>query len=406
MKCSNCGNELSSNAMFCDYCGQKAELQSDDAQKCYCGNCGAVLGTGEDFCGECGAHIGSLDESNINYIFCGNCGERMPHNLQICTNCGQRLYIDSNEHNDKKQSRNKYGIIIIVSVIVILVLAVMIFGYVFYSNSSDNRDNTESLQVTVAPAASKTPEATQEAIDNQTEDSSTHISTNVGKFETYYVVNCEESISLRENPSTSSKALKDIPLGSPVSYVEASQNGFAKIIYNGTTGYALQSYLSDNADDIRKSNDSPPQNDNGRQTGNDVVSNPGYKTYDDADYNFSCAYPTHFQVYNDSSKFVRYSLKAPDNSATLKICGTVDNYNRSVKTVADNFKNSYPGTIDYENSGDTWCVVSTRDNNQYHYGYFSVRNGMIRGFEMHYNKENHTIYDKYINDIYDSLKIN
>lgn len=414
MKCSNCGNELSNNDVFCNNCGQEVLPQSKNTDKTFCANCGAELESGMDFCGECGAPVGSLDKSNINYIFCGNCGERMPDNLQICTNCGQKLHIDSNEHSDRKQSGKKHGIIIAVLVIVVLALAAMIIGYFFYDNSNDNSDNTENLQVTISPKASKTPAetpaetpaATPQSTDNQIGDISPNISTNVGKLETYYIVNCNTSISLRETPSTSSKVLKDIPLGSPVSYVEASQNGFAKIIYNGTTGYALQSYLSNNAGDIRKPNNNPSPENNVGQSGNNVVSNPTYKTYNDTAYNFSCAYPAHFQVNNDSDKFVRYSVKAPDNSATLKICATSNSSHLSVKNVMDNFKSSYPGTVDYENSGDTWCAICTIQNGQCHYGYFHVGSSDIRGFEMHYNRSYYSIYDKYVNDIYDSLKFN
>ena len=58
-----------------------------------------------------------------------------------------------------------------------------------------------------------------------------------------YVVNCNESISLRTSPSTSAYAAKQIPLGATVEYLGDAGNGFYKVRYNGTTGYALASYL-------------------------------------------------------------------------------------------------------------------------------------------------------------------
>ena len=61
---------------------------------------------------------------------------------------------------------------------------------------------------------------------------------------TYYVVNCNESITLRTSASTSAGEICQIPLGAAVSYVESAPNGFYKIIYNGNTGYGLASYLS------------------------------------------------------------------------------------------------------------------------------------------------------------------
>ena len=63
-------------------------------------------------------------------------------------------------------------------------------------------------------------------------------------YPTYYVVNCKQSITLRTSPSTSASEICQIPLGSAVSYIETAQNGFYKIIYNGSTGYGLASYLS------------------------------------------------------------------------------------------------------------------------------------------------------------------
>ena len=60
----------------------------------------------------------------------------------------------------------------------------------------------------------------------------------------YYVVNCNESITLRTSPSTSASEICQIPLGAAVSYVEGAGNGFYKVVYNGNTGYALASYLS------------------------------------------------------------------------------------------------------------------------------------------------------------------
>ncbi|MBT9778498.1 SH3 domain-containing protein [Clostridium sp. MCC353] len=68
---------------------------------------------------------------------------------------------------------------------------------------------------------------------------------NTGVYRTFYVVNCNESITLRTSPSTSASEICQIPLGSAVSYVETSSNGFYKVIYNGNTGYALASYLEE-----------------------------------------------------------------------------------------------------------------------------------------------------------------
>lgn len=63
-------------------------------------------------------------------------------------------------------------------------------------------------------------------------------------YETMYVVNCNESITLRMSPSTGAGEIRQIPLGATVSYIESASNGFYKVAYLGDTGYALASYLS------------------------------------------------------------------------------------------------------------------------------------------------------------------
>lgn len=83
-----------------------------------------------------------------------------------------------------------------------------------------------------------TEEAVEEAETDSEEDSGSEV-----KYETYYVVNCNESITLRKSPSTKAGEICQIPFGAAVSFVETSENGFYKIIYNGKTGYGLASYL-------------------------------------------------------------------------------------------------------------------------------------------------------------------
>lgn len=63
-------------------------------------------------------------------------------------------------------------------------------------------------------------------------------------YQTMYVVNCRESITLRTAPSTSASEIRQIPLGASVSFIENAANGFYKIAYHGDTGYSLASYLS------------------------------------------------------------------------------------------------------------------------------------------------------------------
>ena len=63
-------------------------------------------------------------------------------------------------------------------------------------------------------------------------------------YQTMYVVNCKQSITLRTSPSTQAAEIRQIPLGAAVSFIENAENGFCKVVYLGNTGYALSSYLS------------------------------------------------------------------------------------------------------------------------------------------------------------------
>ncbi|MCD8181232.1 MAG: zinc-ribbon domain-containing protein [Firmicutes bacterium] len=392
MKCTNCGSELPDNALFCANCGKEAPLRDASAEGRFCSNCGKIIEAGAEFCGECGAPVGSAQKQEENYIFCGSCGAKNPASSPICAACGRNLHTDNG--NVPKGGKKKYGVIVIAVLVTLAIFAAAIA--VAYKLNSPPSAEDEEARITASPEVSPSPAPTAEPTPTPTPEPTE----SAVKYETYYVVNCNESISLRESPSTSASVLREIPLGSPVSYVEPAQNGFAKVIYNGVTGYALQAYLSDDSDDIQKSSNVSGAN----QTAAGAVENPSYRTFTDSKYNFSCKYPSHFVEYTDSSSFVRYSLKAPDNTATLKICATSNTSNLSVQTVLNNFKSSYPGTADYENSGADWCVCRTREGGEYHYGYFKLTDGMIRGFEMHFDENYYSIYDEYVNDIYDSLK--
>lgn len=341
-------------------------------------------------CSKCGNKIFADDK------FCGSCGAKNPTYKLSDNDDKNKLNKVDNAVEPDGSKMKKYVIVIAAIALLLLGIAAALFGYILYggANPSDKTDKTA--------AASQTPEQVTEAA--------------VARYETYYVVNCKTAISLRESPDNSAIVIAEIPLGTPVSYVEPAQNGFAKIIYNGTTGYALQSYLSNDPEDIKRNSPTPTPNtgNNGKpgssaggyQASYGAVSNPGFYSYNDNEYGFSCEYPSHFTAAAGNSKFVRRSYKAPDNTATLNICATKNTTGRSAKKVQDNFKSSYPGTVDYENIGSDWCVCRTYKDGMYHYGYFSLKNGMIRGFEMHFDGAYFQTYETYVNYIYDSLILN
>lgn len=69
---------------------------------------------------------------------------------------------------------------------------------------------------------------------------------------TYFVVNCRESITLRETPSVYARELAQIPLGQAVGFIENAPNGFCKVNYDGLVGYALAEYLAPNRQDYTR----------------------------------------------------------------------------------------------------------------------------------------------------------
>ncbi len=350
-------------------------------------------------------------------MICKHCGVYIPDDAQFCENCCmpvtnntqkeyvQQSIVPENEEwnksvadiyrNNKKEPGHKGMILAVILSIVFAAAAVGIFIYTI-SNYSGNNILTSSA------AASPTPDtgaAQTAAAANQ----------NNAIMETYYVANCKQTIPLRSAPSNTATVLKTIPLGAPVSFAETAQDGFAKIVYDGETGYTLQSYLSKtppvNTQQSYSGNYTGGTSSNNTNTSSKgAVYDPSYSIYHDSYFGFSCYYPSHFEEYNDSDSFVRYSVKAPDGTARLKICAKANSSNLSIANILSNFKSDYPGYVDYENSGNNWCALSTNDSSGYcHYAYFHVDSSIIRGFEFHYDKTYETIYDRYVEDIYDSI---
>ena len=61
---------------------------------------------------------------------------------------------------------------------------------------------------------------------------------------TYFVVNCEEAITLREYPSIMAPELAEIPLGQAVGFIEETTDTFSKVNYDGLIGYVASYYIS------------------------------------------------------------------------------------------------------------------------------------------------------------------
>ncbi len=57
------------------------------------------------------------------------------------------------------------------------------------------------------------------------------------------VVNCRQSITLRETASTSGYELAQIPLGARVRYLGVETNSFYQVEWRGMVGYVLKTYI-------------------------------------------------------------------------------------------------------------------------------------------------------------------
>ena len=118
--------------------------------------------------------------------------------------------------------------------------------------TEEDRDEKESKADESVPKVEENSIVETEPVSTQDMSQTTQIQTqaeeaataNTQVLTTLYVVNCNESITLRTADSTSAKEIRQIPLGAAVSFMENASNGFYKVSYNGSTGYALASYLS------------------------------------------------------------------------------------------------------------------------------------------------------------------
>lgn len=70
------------------------------------------------------------------------------------------------------------------------------------------------------------------------------LSASAALAENMMVVNCDEWVSLRQSPDTSSERLMKVPLYETVEDCEWVGNGFVRCAYLGVTGYILDKYLA------------------------------------------------------------------------------------------------------------------------------------------------------------------
>ncbi len=195
-------------------------------------------------------------------MICKRCGSEVSENLPFCPICGHTLQQQGGARRRKGTIGGIVGIVLLIGV------GIFVFGG---RGKGDSQIATAQYEVpqtipTAPPtiqeqAPMKTPIVTEKPNKDNAPPKKKAVDTK--PYETYYVTNCYERITLRKSDSTKAEKICSIPLGAPVSYVGNAKDGFCKVIYDGRTGYALASYLTSDVDKIvsgdklvgRKSND-------------------------------------------------------------------------------------------------------------------------------------------------------
>lgn len=132
MKCTNCGNELPNDALFCENCGRQVQNVRRDRTS-FCSNCGSELEAGTQFCRKCG----------------------------FAVNKGQ--YNEPVLYKSEKKSARTGIIIALLSVICVASISIIV-GYLIYSGSDDNADNSDAAATVTATAE---PENTEQATETE-----------------------------------------------------------------------------------------------------------------------------------------------------------------------------------------------------------------------------------------------
>lgn len=136
-----------------------------------------------------------------------------------------------------------------------------------------------------------------------------------------------------------------------------------------------------------------------------VTQAPSYNTYHDDEFGFKIDYPAHFEIKTTQSNINRRTYSSNDGSAILKINAGNNEGNITSRNLSEKLISNYGGNVTYNPVKDTWFALSVNDNDDYHYAYYKLDNGEIRGFEFHFTgEENLDTYSKYIDHIYASFK--
>lgn len=333
-----------------------------------CKNCGALLPDNSEFCGECGMRLEKdrlQGYNTANGKMCPFCGAQLPSDAGYCDTCGRKI---SNSYSgDEKINLPKRKVVSDKA------------GY--YSSAGKGLSGAAVAAIATAAA----------------------IAAGAIIFIVIMIINNSDSNELGDVNDQPQVTYTAKATAVPVSTQEPAATVYAVANVTAAPNVAANNNVVPPAPNSQPAPTSPPVVNTEPQAANPSTHVYTYSTYTDNDYSFKCDYPINFTPTIVDSNFYRYTLTSPDGQGSLYICATSNNNGRTPSKVIDNFISSYGGTVDYTNSGSDWCVIRTKANGKYHYGYFKMTNGYIRGFEMHFPASQFDSYDKYVNDIYNSL---
>ena len=249
----------------------------------YCTSCGAPLPDKGNYCLKCGSMVDAPNGAFGAAGMVGGGSDGFNTLTQPPTPPGSGNGGNGGNSNNGGKKRTAL-IVLICCISAVVVAALILAGFLFFNNGSDSgtvvvTSSSSAVSASVdsvqdSSAASSDSGSSSTSSDAGTTESGAtgddhngaagsqatsatvpDTSANQGSgnnagssdediYTTLYVVNCNESISLRESPSTSAPSLMQIPLGAAVSYISTASDGFYYISYLGTNGYALASYLS------------------------------------------------------------------------------------------------------------------------------------------------------------------
>lgn len=143
----------------------------------------------------------------------------------------------------------------------------------------------------------------------------------------------------------------------------------------------------------------------GEDTDSEHVSNPEYKTYTDAEFKFSCSYPSHFEKYVDNTSTARCNFKTTGGEVTMRICAEKNTADLTIQQSLSVFKSKHGGIVEYTSSGESYYAVRINAGGVCYYKYLRLKNNTFYWFEFTYPEDARDIYEGYIQHIYESFTI-